>query len=174
MKKFQREKRVVEEEDLELTHITIVIFGMGRMGTAAYLTLEEHFSEKIIGVEINSTKAKKHQDEGRHVIVGDAINPDFWNRAKGLLDDLNWVMLTLPSHSANMAAAHRLRQMGYIGNIAATSKFADEEQELKDIGVNLTFNIYTEAGIGFANHLQELVLLKGTNQFSTRSHALPE
>lgn len=157
LKTFERNKRVAEEQDLDLTHITTVIFGMGRMGTAAYSTLEADFSGQIVGVEINPAKAKKHQDEGRHVIIGDAINPDFWNRTKGILDDLHWVMLTMHSHNANMAAARRLRQMGYNGNIAATSKFPDEEQALKDIGVNLTFNIYTEAGIGFANHLQARV-----------------
>jgi hypothetical protein len=56
-----------------------------------------------------------------------------------------------------MAAAERLQQMGYNGKIAATSKFPDEEQALKDIGVDLAFNIYTEAGLGFASGLKNMV-----------------
>ena len=47
--------------------------------------------------------------------------------------------------------------MGYSGKIAATSKFPDEEQELKELGVDIAFNIYTEAGLGFASDLREMV-----------------
>lgn len=157
LKAFERGKRLSEEQDLELSHVRIVIFGMGRMGTAAYCAMEREHGAQMIGVEIEPTKALKHQQAGRDVVTGDATNPDFWTRAKGLLDELDWVMLTLPVHSANLAAAQRLREMGYGGRIAATSKFADEEQELKDIGVDLTFNIYTEAGLGFANDLKKHV-----------------
>jgi len=53
-----------------------------------------------------------------------------------------------------MDAALRLKEMGYQGRIAATTKFSDEEDALKAIGVDHTFNIYTEAGLGFANELQ--------------------
>ena len=130
---------------------------MGRMGTAAYNAMENDYPDQIAGVEINQDRTGKQQDLGRHVVIGDATNPDFWSRAIGLLDNLEWVMLTLPNHTANMAAAERLQQMGYTGRIAATSKFPDEEQELRDIGVDLAFNIYTEAGIGFASGLKKMV-----------------
>ncbi|MDH3632491.1 MAG: cation:proton antiporter [Gammaproteobacteria bacterium] len=154
---FERGKRLSEEQDLNLAHVKIVIFGMGRMGTAAYTAMENDYPDQMAGVEVNPAKTKDHQDLGRHVISGDATNPDFWTRARGLLDGLEWVMLTLPSHRANVAAAKRLQQMGYNGRIAATSKFPDEEQELRDIGVDLAFNIYTEAGLGFATGLKKIV-----------------
>ena len=154
---FERGKRLSEEQDLNLTHVKIVIFGMGRMGTAAYTAMENDYPDQIAGVEVNREKTKDHQNLGRHVVSGDATNPDFWTRAKGLMDNLEWVMLTLPSHTANMAAAERLQQMGYNGRIAATSKFPDEEQALKAIGVDLAFNIYSEAGLGFASNLRQMV-----------------
>ena len=154
---LERGKRLAEEQDLDLSHIRIVIFGMGRMGTAAYKAMENDYPAQIAGVEIAPEKTKDHQNLGRHVVIGDATNPDFWTRTKGLLEDLEWVMLTLPSHAANMAAAERLQQMGYTGRIAATSKFPDEEQELKEIGVDLAFNIYSEAGLGFAIGLKKMV-----------------
>jgi predicted Kef-type K+ transport protein len=157
LRMFERSKRLSEEEDLNLANVKIVIFGMGRMGTAAYTAMEDDCPAQMVGVEINQEKTRDHQNLGRHVVIGDATNPDFWTRAKGLLDDLEWVMLTLPSHNANMAAAERLQQMGYNGRIAATSKFPDEEQELRDIGVDLVFNIYTEAGLGFAIGLKKMV-----------------
>jgi glutathione-regulated potassium-efflux system ancillary protein KefC len=157
LKIWERNQRLAEEQDFELRHIKVVIFGMGRMGSAAYSATENNFNDNVLGVEIEANKAKLHQSLGRNVIAGDATNPDFWLRAKGLLDDLDWVMLTLPSHSANIAAVEHLQSMGYNGNIAATSKFPDEEQELQALGVTLTFNIYHEAGIGFANSIQQRV-----------------
>jgi glutathione-regulated potassium-efflux system ancillary protein KefC len=157
LKLFERDKPLSEEQRLEFSDINIVIFGMGRMGTEAYTTMEEDYLGRLVGVEIEPRKTQRHQDVGRHVVVGDATNPDFWTSATGLLDGLEWVMLTLPSHTANIAAAQQLKQMGYSGGIAATSKFADEAQALKDMGVDLTFNIYAEAGLGLANNLKKIV-----------------
>ena len=154
LKAFERKRRLSGEEDIDLSHVEAIVFGMGRMGTAAYNVMEEVFGDRLIGIEIDPDREQQHRDEGRHVFHGDATNPDFWSRASGLLDDLHWVLLTLPTHNANMAAALRLREIGYRGQIAATTKYVDEEEELKAIGVDCAFNIYAEAGIGFANSLQ--------------------
>jgi len=157
LKWFERSERLPGEENLELASIKVVVFGMGRMGTAAYNVLEPDYAASLIGVEIEQEKAIKHAAEGRNVVSGDATNPDFWTRAPELLDKLEWVLLTLPSQKANMDAALRLKEMGYQGRTAATTKFRDEEDDLKAIGVDHTFNIYTEAGLGFANELQTFV-----------------
>jgi predicted Kef-type K+ transport protein len=157
LKRFERPKRLSGEENLDLAHIKVVVFGMGRMGTAAYNAMEVDYSGHMVGVEIEQKKAKRHSASGRNVVTGDATNPDFWTRAPELIDGLEWVLLTLPTHKANMNAALRLKEMGYRGRIAATSKFRDEEDALKAIGVEYTFNIYTEAGLGFANELRNFV-----------------
>lgn len=153
-KKFERQQRISGEEDLELEHVEAVIFGMGRVGSAVYHALEKDFSENIIGVEIDSERAQRHIDERRHVIHGDATNPDFWSRTPTLVTGLKWVLLTMSSHNANVAAAKRLLEMGYNGKIAATSQFDDEAAELQALGVDYTFNIYAEAGIGFADQIR--------------------
>jgi Trk K+ transport system NAD-binding subunit len=129
---------------------------MGRMGVAAYDALAKEYEGHIVGVELDDIKAQKHQEAGRHVVAGDATNPDFWNRAKGILDDLESVMLTLPSHEANLTAAYQLQQLGYEGFTAATFGFEDEEASLKDAGVDMAFNIYAEAGQGFATDLRKI------------------
>lgn len=157
LKRFERSKRLSGEENLELAGIKVVVFGMGRMGTAAYVAMEPDYTSHLVGVEIDQDKAAQQSAAGRNVVSGDATNPDFWTRAPDLLDGLEWVLLTLPSHHANMNAASRLKEMGYRGRIAATTKFRDEEDDLKALGVEHTFNIYTEAGLGFANELQHFV-----------------
>jgi len=157
LKRFERPERLSGEENLNLAHIKLVVFGMGRMGTAAYNAMEADYPGCLVGVEIDPEKAKRHSAEGRTVVNEDATNPDFWTRAPALIEGLEWVLLTLPTHKANMSAVLRLKEMGYRGSIAATSKFRDEEEALKAIGVDLTFNIYTEAGLGFANELRNFV-----------------
>jgi len=157
LKRFERLERLSGQENLDLAHIKVVVFGMGRMGTAAYNAMEPDYPGHLVGVEIDQEKAAQHSAAGRNVVSGDATNPDFWVRAPELLDGLQWVLLTLPTHKANMNAALRLKEMGYHGRIAATTKYQDEEQALKAIGVEYTFNIYAEAGLGFANELKSFV-----------------
>ena len=155
LKRLERPKRLSGEENLDLRHIRMVVFGMGRVGTAAYSAMDADYPECLAGVEIDQDKANRHIADGRNVIIGDVTNPDFWTRAPELIDDLSWVLLTLPTHMANMNAALLLKEMGYAGHIAATTKYPDEQAALKEIGVNHTFNIYAEAGLGFANELRQ-------------------
>ncbi len=157
LKRFERSKRLSGEQNLDLEHIKLVVFGMGRMGTAVYDAMETYYPGSLVGVEIDHVKAERHSAADRNVVCGDATNPDFWIRAPELIDDLEWVLLTLPVHKANVFSALRLKEMGYRGKIAATSKFQDEEDALKAIGVEHTFNIYSEAGLGFANELRNFM-----------------
>lgn len=164
LKPFERPKRLSGEENLELEHIKVIVFGMGRMGTAAYSAMASDYHDHLVGVEMETDKARRLETQGIKVVVGDATNPDFWTRAPGLINGLDWVLLTLPTHKANIDAVLLLKQLGYDGRIAAISKFHDEEEDLKSLGVDYTFNIYTEAGIGFANELKKFV---GNNAKST-------
>lgn len=155
-KSFERKQRLDEEADLNLAHIEVVIFGMGRVGSAVYQSIECEFEGRIVGVDIDPERAQQLQKKNKNVVHGDATNPDFWSRAPSLIKGLKWVMLTLPSHQANLATVQRLQEMGYSGHIAATTKYADEAKELEDLGVKFAFNIYAEAGSGFASQLKYL------------------
>lgn len=158
-KRFERQNRLTGEENLELAHVKAIVFGMGRMGVSAYNALEVNYSGAIAGVELDRDKAKKLTALGHNIYAGDVTNPDFWSRAPKLQQDLEWVLLTLPNHKANVNSVLRLKDMGYQGRIAVTAKYPDEEAELKALGVDHTFNIYTIAGLGFANELQAFVEL---------------
>jgi Trk K+ transport system NAD-binding subunit len=105
-------------------------------------------------VDQDEANVQDHLRTGRNVVVGDGTNPDFWSRAPSLTRQLKWVILTMPSHPANLAAAAQLRELGFAGRIAATTKYPDQAAELQDLGVEFAFNIYSEAGAGFANDLR--------------------
>ena len=61
-------------------------------------------------------------------------------------------MLAMQAHTANLYAAEQLADMNYSGLITATPKFDDQVSELNQIGNTAAYNLYNEAGIGFAEH----------------------
>ena len=62
------------------------------------------------------------------------------------------VMLAMPVHSENLFAINHLKKLNFRGKLAAIAKYPDEIESLKQVGVDSVFNLYTEAGTGFANH----------------------
>jgi predicted Kef-type K+ transport protein len=154
LKRFERTERLPDDRDLDVTGIDVVIFGLGRVGTAVYDAVVHDYPGRVLGVDVDQQRIDRHRDNGRRVVVGDGTNPDFWSRAHGLAQQLEWVILTMPSHQANISAAEQLRELGYTGHIAATTKYPDEAAELQKLGVEFAFNIYAEAGTGFAGDLR--------------------
>lgn len=157
LKRFERTDKLSADEVIDIGSTKVMVAGMGRIGTAAYNALESRYPGQLVGIEIEQEEAEKHNDKGRHILRGDVTNPEFWAQSPELLHGLQWVLLTLPTQKANMDAATRLMEMGFSGNLAAATRFRDEEEPLKALGVKHTFNIYAEAGLGFANELQTLM-----------------
>ena len=53
-----------------------------------------------------------------------------------------------------MDALDQLRAISFSGRISEIAKFPDEVSFLKKAGATSVFNIYTEAGSGFAEHVE--------------------
>jgi len=154
IKHLERRRRLQGEEDIQFCSANMVVFGMGRMGTAVYEALTQDPQARVCGVDISPHVVERHAANGRKTMVGDGTNPDFWSRVTQGTRDVDWVIATLPSHQANLMVVERLREAGFKGRIAATAKYPDEAEELEKVGVEFAFNIYAEAGTGFANDLQ--------------------
>ena len=154
---MERKQRLADEEDIATGDVEILVFGMGRVGSAVYDSLATQYPNKVLGVDMDNDQVEKYLARGEQVVIGDATNPDFWSRAPGLADKLKWVILALPKHPANLAAAERLREIKFDGRIASTTKFQDEIASLKQLGVDYVFNIYAEAGKGFALDLKQQI-----------------
>ncbi|MGI9531369.1 hypothetical protein, partial [Lutimonas sp.] len=60
--------------------------------------------------------------------------------------------LVTPSHATNMSVIEQLNLIHCSIKVAAISRYDDEMQELMDAGVEVVFNLYEEAGYGFADH----------------------
>jgi glutathione-regulated potassium-efflux system ancillary protein KefC len=129
----------------------IAIFGMGRVGLAAYNVLESRFPERIIGFDRDAAQVESHRSADRNVVLADATDSDFWERVQ-FKEGIDLVILAMPKHSANLHAAQTLKRHGYGGVVAAIATFDDEVKELRALGVDTAFNLYSEAGAGFADH----------------------
>lgn len=140
-----------------LGHAHAVVLGMGRIGASAYDELFDHFDGKVVGIEAREDTAFDHNKEGRNVIHGDATDSDFWSRMTSS-SQLQLILLTMPNSQANVIAMEQIKQIGYQGKIAAIVKYEDEKEQLIAMGVDAAYNIYREAGTGFAYHVREQVL----------------
>jgi glutathione-regulated potassium-efflux system ancillary protein KefC len=152
---FESEKRHPEEAPILLGDADIVIFGMGRIGTGAYDHIEETLGCRVLGIDIDRELVRRHVEAGRNVIVGDATDSDFWERTRLDRRQGRLVMLAMPEHNANMYAAKRIAAVGPGYLIAAVAQFADQVQQLRDLGVDAAYDTYAEAGAGFAASVHE-------------------
>lgn len=152
LQRLERRKLLVHERGVDLGEAEFVIFGMGRIGFGAYSYLSEHFPGKIVGVEENPEKAAKHEANGLRCVFGDASDRDFLERAQ--LHRRRMLLVSLTNHLENIEVVRLLQQLNYQGYIAVVSRFPDQAAELEAMGC-ITFNLYAEAGHGFAERAME-------------------
>ena len=149
---FQSTTRIADEEPIDPGDASIYIFGMGRVGTSAYDNLRERFGDVVVGIDIDAGTVDDHNSKGRRVILGSATDIDFWDRINMDFNNVNLVMLAMPNLIENLFAINHLKSLNFQGKLAAIAKYPDEIDLLKQAGVDSAFNLYTEAGTGFANH----------------------
>ncbi len=63
----------------------------------------------------------------------------------------------MPEHRSNMYALQQITKGGYEGFIAALAKYPDQAERLREAGAHVAFNIYAEAGTGFATHIDDKI-----------------
>jgi len=151
--RFQCDERLTDDKLLDTRGASIAIFGMGRVGSGAYDKMRELHGDTVVGIDFDAELIKKHQAMGRNVLAGDPSDADFWDKIEQD-HSINLVMLALPNLEANLDALNQLREISFPGRIAATAKYPDEEERLRQSGATAVFNIYTEAGAGFADHIK--------------------
>ena len=123
----------------------------GRVGTGAYDSLHRRYGAGVVvGIESNLDKVAQHQGAGRNVIHGDATDTDFWDQLEESPHRLKAVLLAMPEYRSNMYAVQQMKAGDFKGFIGALAKFAVQGRLLKNAGVDAVFNMYAEAGTGFA------------------------
>lgn len=159
--RFQHKERLDDDRLLDTLGATIAVFGMGRVGSGAYDKMHELHGDTVVGIDFDEDKVDSHQSKGRKVLHGDPSDADFWEK----IDPghcIQLVMLALPNLQANLDALAQLHAISFSGRITTIARFPDEVGVLKNAGATAVYNIYTEAGAGFANHIELSMNTDGT------------
>ena len=155
--KFRSQLQRFESSAVKASHpntsdVRVIVLGMGNIGTGAYESIATQYGPQVLGVDDNDTKLARHKSQHRRVVAADASDPDFWHRVD--LSEVELVMLALTNHQENMLVAKLLKQIGYPGKTVAVVRFREEAEELEKMGIS-AFNLYAQAGAGFAAHANE-------------------
>lgn len=145
--RFETQK--VSEARPDTSGVRIIVLGMGNIGTGAYDDIAEKHGHEVLGVDLNERRLAEHTRKHRRVVIADASDPDFWHQVN--LQEVRLILLALTHHQENMLVADLLKDLGYLGQIAAVVRFAEEARDLEKHGFS-AFNLYAQAGAGFADH----------------------
>jgi hypothetical protein len=154
--RFETKTRLPEDEPIDAGDAEIIILGVGRVGTEVYGVMTERFGKVVLGIDTDREIIANHLSADRNVIHGDVTDSDFWERVC-LTSSVRLIILATSNHSIQMEVIHQIKDIAKDKTIAALSRFDDETEELKEAGVNVVFNLYSEAGVGFAEHVCERV-----------------
>jgi predicted Kef-type K+ transport protein len=170
LQRFETKTRHRDDARINLKSTEILVFGMGPFGTMAYEVTRERLGDKVLAVDHNLKTVQHHRHEGRRVIWGDATDYDFWRKID--LVKIKIIMLAFTNHQANMLALKEIKSAGFQGPITASSRFEDHRMELEAAGASAAYNIFSEAGAGYANLVCKTTGLACQNQFVTPDTAI--
>ena len=147
---YQKKTRLEEEEIELLGDASIVVLGMGRVGKGVYRYLIDEGMHNVIGVEENLNRIDDLREAGFRCVHGDASDRDFWERTGLTSRDL--IFVSLSNHRENKSVVDLARLCGFKNNLAVSSYYEDEKQELEALGC-ISVNVYSNVGTGFAEHV---------------------
>ena len=162
LRHYERDERHPDDAPISLGSAHVVVVGMGRVGTGAYEYFKAH-DTPVVGLDSDPAKIQKHLAAHRRVVYADAEDPGMWERLN--LDGVQAVLLTMADVEAKVHAAATLKRCGFAGLVSATNVYPDEAEAIVAAGCTSCFNLYEDAGVGFAEHA--LTAMRGTDQAPT-------
>ncbi len=169
--RFETKIRHKDDFGIDVGPSDVLIFGMGPFGFMAYETIRQRIAEKVIAIDYDKKIVTKLQRAGCRVIWGDATDYDFWNKID--FGKIKIIMLTMTRHQVNLSALQEIKSAGYQGPVTATARFEDERLELEAAGATSAYNIYAEAGAGYADHVCRATGLVCKTEFIVSGTEIP-
>ena len=108
----------------------LVIFGMGRFGSAIARNLNEHPEVSFLGVDFDPQIVKFWQDKGKDVVYGDIEDPDIFERIP--FENTKTVISTVKDLEHNTRLLNCLRAHNYKGKIYVTMQTRADIKKIKD------------------------------------------
>jgi Trk K+ transport system NAD-binding subunit len=152
LRRYERDTIHPDEQPKDMGNADVLIFGMGRTGSAAYQFIAEQ-GLKPLGLDADQYKAKAHHDAGRNVLFADAEDSNFWRSCN--FGGIKAAILAMDDLEAKLIAARSLRQRGFTGPIVAHALHENHEDRIRDAGADYTYLTMNQAGISLAEHTTE-------------------
>lgn len=149
-----------DEQPKAIGNADVLIFGMGRTGSAAYKQIEKE-GMKPIGLDADPYITKAHQEAGRNVLFADAEDSNFWSSCN--LGQIKSAILAMDDLEAKLIAARSLRQLGFTGPIVAHALHESHQEKIREAGADYTYLTMYQAGISLAEHTTEAMGKSGTS-----------
>ncbi|HEB70154.1 MAG TPA: potassium transporter Kef [Desulfobulbus sp.] len=160
LRRFETARRHPADTPLEI-NADILIFGMGRIGSGAYVEACKTFPGKVAGVDNNRETVDRLCKDGMKVYLGDATDIDFWEKINP--GRIAFVSLCMSSHAANMTAVDQLQQAGFSGYITATARHEDDALELEKAGAHIVYQIFANVGEAYGQYVRQQLAALGVH-----------
>lgn len=145
-------------EQQSIGQYQVVIFGLGRLGTAIAARLREN-GIKVLGLDFNPSAIKYWNSLGLDTAYGDVKDAEFIGELP--LRNAHWVVSTIPHHHTGVSSEDTIktiiqltRSAGFRGKLAAVSHNTTENEELRLMGIELVLEPFQDA----ADRATELLL----------------
>ncbi len=161
LQRSERKSVHPDEQPSDLGDAEILIFGMGRTGTAAYEHLQP-LNKRLVGLDADAYKAAAHREAGRHVLFADAEDSNFWRAVD--LSGISATILAMDDVEAKLIAARTLRDKGFAGPIISHALYEDHAEQIIAAGATHTHLTMNQAGISLAQHTLGALTDGGTHR----------
>ena len=146
---FERRREPPDPEVRGKGGYEVIIFGLGRFGTAIGLRLQKR-GFRVLGVDFNPLAIRRWREAGLNARFGDATDAEFIEELP--LDQAEWMVATVPSlptglsHEDTRTTLMQLaRAAGFRGRIAIASHQPPETEELRGAGADLVLEPFHDA-----------------------------
>ncbi|MEZ5752528.1 MAG: cation:proton antiporter [Paracoccaceae bacterium] len=146
--RWQRKTMHPDEKARSLGDANVLVFGMGRTGTAAYERLLAQGMSPV-ALDADPYKTQAHEMVGRNVLYADAEDSNFWREVD--LTKLEAAVLAMDDLEAKLHSARSLRARGFTGPIVTHALHHDHQAQLQQAGADCVYLTMTQAGISLAD-----------------------
>ncbi len=154
LKRYERPTIHPDEQPTDLADADVLVFGMGRTGSAAYAALEAA-GHRPVGLDADTYTARAHAEAGRNVVFADAEDSAFWSSVD--ISGICAAVLAMDDIEAKLIAARTLRKRGFTGPVVSHALYADHAALITDAGADETYLTFQEAGRSLADHALDAI-----------------
>jgi Kef-type K+ transport system membrane component KefB len=149
---FERKGTPREPSETSTHHddgYTVIVFGLGRFGTAIGLRLQKR-GIRVLGVDFNPLAVRRWRELGLETVFGDATDAELI--AEILQSSVEWIVSSIPIHPTGLShedARNTLIQLtraaGFHGRIAVASHQASDTEDLLASGADMVLEPFQDA-----------------------------